>query len=75
MNELSEGVRLQMIKLAVSQYKYAVGEGNVQALTVRMQAGQGGMVPWVKVDSKDGLEALVNCAHLEGMTFTKKETE
>lgn len=72
MNELSEGVRIDRLKLA-SGHEYVVGEENIKAITVCMQAGQGGMVPWVQVESNDGIEGLMNCAHIEGVTLAKKD--
>ena len=46
----------------------------ITSMVVSMQAGQGGMVPWIRVESTKGLEALINCANLEGVKLTPRKT-
>lgn len=46
-----------------------VGKEGVKAIAVVTVAGQGGYVPWFRVDYEDGTHRLVNAAFLEDVGY------
>lgn len=69
MNELREGVELRRIVFP-SNITITAWEDTVDSLIIRMQPGQGGMVPWVEITfANKKNNSLVNCAFLEGLDF------
>lgn len=75
MNELSEGVRIMAAVTKLHGDKRVVGVNGVKSMTIRMQAGEGGMVPWLQIRSEKGTDIFLNCAALEGVRLAPKEGE
>lgn len=74
MNELSEGAKVDVAWTCDDKNVWTAGKMGITSMVVSMQAGQGGMVPWIRVESTKGLEALINCANLEGVKLTPRKT-
>ncbi len=73
MNELSEGVRAISAITKLHGEKRYVGMNGVKSMTIRMQAGEGGMVPWLQVCYEKGTDIFLNCSALEGVRLAPKE--
>lgn len=81
-NELTEGVELQQIVGLYDPQEgtgiWVVGEnpGQCKRIVVVEQRGQMSMVPWAKMEMRDGTVTLINLANVEGVTLaTKDESE
>ena len=86
MNELREGGELLSVALPTDEdggsvfYKVSNNENetlfySAKSITVTMESGQMGMVPWAKVIKHDGEVALVNLAQCEEVIFINAQAD
>jgi len=76
MSKLTEGTKLQEITWDLGNSCFRVGEKDkawrVKSITVSMEAGQMGVVPWALVKFHDQKRRLVNLALCEDVTLTEE---